>query len=236
MAAIDVRSLAKRSETITALYRWLQFRRSAQKPWEGVPPGYHKLPVGRLELCSSLADWEAKQEKVRAIVIRCLGDQPARPSPLNVRIVLADQKDGYRIEKFVFHNDVDSEVPGYIAIPDRRNGKLPAILTLHGHSSSKENMFGYKPNTQNVAEMLVRRGYVVLGIDNYFTGERQGTGPAGRLEMQNRKADQEMSLSKLTLWLGRTLWGMMLRDQQIGVDYLESRPEVERARIGAQGM
>jgi dienelactone hydrolase len=233
---IDVRGIAKRSATITALYRWLQFRHSAQPPWEGVPPGYQNLPIGRLEIPSSLVEWEARRQAVRAILIRCLGQLPARPSPLSVRTVSTDQKDGYKIEKFVFHNDVDSEVPGYIAIPDSRNGQLPAVMAMHGHSSSAENLIGYKPNSQSVAEALVRRGYVVLAIDNYFSGARRGTGPAGSLEMQDGKADQEMSLTKLNLWLGRTLWGMMLRDQQMALDYLESRPEVDPTRIGAQGM
>ena len=72
-------------------------------------------------------------------------------------------------------------------------------------------------------------GYVVLGIDNYFNGERKGAGPAGSLETMARNADQEMSLFKLNLWLGRTLWGMMLRDEQIALDYLASRPEVDPA-------
>jgi dienelactone hydrolase len=233
---IDVRGFAKRSATITAIYRRLQFRRSAQIPWDGVPPGYQNIPIGRLRMPHSLTDWEAQREEVRTIVIRCLGNLPARPSPLNVRTMSTDQKDGYKIEKFVFHNGVDSDVPGYIAIPDKRNGKLPAVMAMHGHSSSAENLFGFKPNSQTVAEALVRRGYVVLAIDNYFSGARRGTGPAGSLEMQNGKADQEMSLTKLNLWLGRTLWGMMLRDQQMALDYLESRPEVDPTRIGAQGM
>jgi dienelactone hydrolase len=201
-----------------------------------VPPGYQNLPIGRFKMPSSLANWDAQRVEIRDIAMRCLGDLPARPSPAGVRTISTDQKDGYKIEKFIFHNDVDSEVPGYIAIPAKRNGKLPAVLTMHGHSGSAGNMFGYQPNSQTVAEMLVKRGYVVLGIDNYFAGERRGMGPAGTLEMQDGKADQELSLSKLNLWLGRTLWGMMLRDQQIALDYLESRPEVDSARIGAQGM
>ena len=45
-----------------------------------------------------------------------------------------------------------------------------------------------------------------------------------------------MSLFKLNLWLGRTLWGMMLRDEQIALDYLANRPEVDPARLGVQGM
>jgi len=233
---IDLRGFAKRSTTITALYRWLQFRRSAQLPWEGVPPGYQNLPIGRLKMPLSLAEWEAQRPEVYTTLSRCLGHLPPRPVSPNVRTVFIDQKDGYKIEKFVFHNDVDSEVPGYIAIPDKRDGKLPAVLALHGHSGSAEKLFGYKPTEQSVAEVLVRRGYVVLAIDNYFHGARRGTGPAGGLEMQDGKPDQEISLTKLNLWLGRTLWGMMLRDQQMALDYLESRPEVDRTRIGAQGM
>lgn len=207
-----------------------------QAPWEGVPPAYRNLPLGKLAIPADLAAWKQQRERVRAVVLGCLGDLPPRPSPPRVRTVSVDRREGYRIEKFVFHNGVDSEVPGYIAIPEDRAGRLPAILTMHGHGSSKENMFGYQPTSQNVAEMLARRGYVVLGIDNYFNGERRGTGPAGGLEMQARGSDQEMSLFKLNLWLGRTLWGMMLRDEQIALDYLASRPEVDPGRIGAQGM
>jgi dienelactone hydrolase len=127
-------------------------------------------------------------------------------------------------------------VPGYLAIPEDGKKRHPAILTMHGHSSSKENMFGYQPTSQDVAELLVKNGFVVLGIDNYFNGERKGTGPAGELETMQRGSDQEASLFKLNLWLGRTLWGMMLRDEQMALDYLASRPEVDPARIGAQGM
>jgi dienelactone hydrolase len=206
-----------------------------EAPWTGVPEGFRNLPIGRLEPPASLKEWQNRRAKVKSIVVGSLGDLPPRPSPVKVRTVAIDRKDGYRIEKFVFHNGVDTEVPGYIAIPDGAKGR-PAILTMHGHGSSKDNMFGYQPTSQNVAETLARRGYVVLGIDNYFNGERKGAGPAGDREVMARGSDQEMSLFKLNLWLGRTLWGMMLRDEQIALDYLVSRPEVDPARIGAQGM
>jgi dienelactone hydrolase len=207
-----------------------------QQPWEGVPPSYRTIPAGRLEIPKTVAGWNAQRVKVKAIVVRSLGELPPRPSPLKVRTIRVDRRDGYTVEKFVFDNGADSEVPGYIAIPAQRAGPCPAILTMHGHSSSKDNMFGYEPTSQDVAEPLARRGYVVIGIDNYFGGERKGKGPAGDLEVMARNSDQEMSLFKLNLWLGRTLWGMMLRDEQIALDYLMSRPEVDSKRIGAQGM
>lgn len=207
-----------------------------QQQWEGVPERFRDLPVARWTVPPSLAQWKSQREKMRRIVIASLGELPPRPSPREVRVVSTDQKDGYRVEKFIFDNGVDSMVPGYIAIPDQRQGRLPAILTMHGHGSTKDNMFGYKPTSQDVAGMLARQGFVVLGIDGYFNGERKGTGPAGDLERQERGADQEMSLFKLNLWLGRTLWGMMLRDELMALDYLASRPEVDPRRIGAQGM
>ncbi len=207
-----------------------------QAPWEGVPEAFRKLPVGRLNVPPDLAHWKSQRETVKRIVLNSLGELPPRPSPVKVTIVNVDKRDGWRIEKFVFFNGVDSQVPGYIAIPEDGKKRHPAILTMHGHSSSKDNMFGYQPTSQDVAELLVKNGYVVLGIDNYFNGERKGAGPAGQLETMQRGSDQEMSLFKLNLWLGRTLWGMMLRDERIALDYLSSRPEVDPARIGAQGM
>ena len=54
--------------------------------------------------------------------------------------------------------------------------------------------------------------------------------------MENLVGAQRDSLFKLNLWAGRTLWGMMPRDDQIALDYLASRPEVDPERIGATGM
>ncbi len=45
-----------------------------------------------------------------------------------------------------------------------------------------------------------------------------------------------MTASKFNLWVGRTLWGMMLRDDLMALDYLASRPEVDADRIGVMGM
>jgi hypothetical protein len=79
----------------------------------------------------------------------------------------------------------------------------------------------------------VKRGFVVLSPDAYWHGDRAGTGPGGTSE--TGRAEQE-SLFKLNLWQGRTLWGMYVRDDQVALDYLCNRPEVDKNRIGATGM
>jgi dienelactone hydrolase len=54
--------------------------------------------------------------------------------------------------------------------------------------------------------------------------------------MQERSSDQELSLFKINLWFGRSLWGMQLRDEQIALDYLVTRTEIDAKRIGVEGM
>jgi dienelactone hydrolase len=80
---------------------------------------------------------------------------------------------------------------------------------------------------------LAKRGFVVLGIDAYCFGERNGKGPGGSSE-QGREG--EMTASKFNLWVGRTLWGMILRDDLMALDYLASRPEVDNSRLAATGI
>ena len=58
----------------------------------------------------------------------------------------------------------------------------------------------------------------------------------GRPERRRAGRAEEDDLFKLNLWFGRTLWGMFVRDDQVALDYLCSRSEVDASRIGATGM
>src|SRR5262249_2103745 len=119
-------------------------------------------------------------------------------------------------------------------IPKNRKGPTATIIGMHGHSGSKNE---YLPNPEyerSLGWMLVQRGYIVVAIDAYFNGERVGKGPRG--ERDKEGVGQEMNLFKLHLWQGRTLWGMMIRDELCLIDYLETRPEVDKEQIAATGM
>lgn len=179
--------------------------------------------------------WESKDRYLtKKMVMELLGDLPDRPENIQVTIRSTEKHDGYTLERFDFHNGVDMIVPGILLIPDNLTEPAPAIVGLHGHGSSKETIGGtHVESGQHVGPALARKGYVVAAIDAYFNDERLGLGPSGDLD---DKRGQETSLFKLNLWLGRSLWGMMLRDEQILIDYLETRSEVDPHRIGATGM
>lgn len=208
-----------------------------QQPWEGVPEHYQKWNYPDFQFPAKLLDWEKGRVQVRETLNMLLGDIPQRPKQLKVKTISREERNGYILEKFVFDNEVDSWVPGYLAIPTNTKGKIPVVVGLHGHSSSRNNIMGSDSNTaQDVMALLLSNGFAVMAIDSYFNGERKGTGPSGSREKMEKESDQEMTLFKLNLWFGRSLWGMQLRDEQIALDYLVTRPEIDANRIGVEGM
>jgi dienelactone hydrolase len=167
-----------------------------------------------------------------------LGDLPELFAP-EVAIYQRQSKDGYKLERFTFDNGIGDTVYGYVLIPSGREKRKPAILYHHYHGnkykSGKEEVLtrAFPRLDFATGEALVREGYLVLCIDAYAFGERRFQGPAGEKEEGRRT---ETSLFKMFLWQGRTLWGMMVRDDLLALNYLLSRPEVDAKRVAAMGM
>ena len=131
---------------------------------------------------------------------------------------------------------MDGEISALLLLPEGRSGPSPAVLWLHSSTPDKTQII--TPGTNGGSGIPGGRpssggGYAVFAPDAYWHGDRVGTGPAGAFE--TGRAEQE-SLLKLHLWMGRTLWGMFVRDDQIALDYLSGAPEVDPARIRATGM
>jgi dienelactone hydrolase len=185
----------------------------------------------------SLNAWSRRRAVLRKKLWRLLGDLPELFTP-KVTIQERSSKDGYVLERLTFDNGVGHTVYGYMLIPPGR-GRRPATLYHHYHGGK------YKQGKEEViskafaeldfapGEMLVRQGYIVLCIDAYAFGQRRFQGPASIKEEGSRT---EASLFKMFLWQGRTLWGMMVRDDLLALNYLLSRPRVDPGRIAAMGM
>lgn len=211
-------------------YRKNEAERDAQ-----VPERIKKLTFGQLAVPKDAAEWKAQRPDVRKKAIDSLGELPPRPTPLAVRRVAREIRNGYTLEKIAIHNGVDGEISALLLIPDKLTKPAPALLWLHSSTPDKTQIIVPHTNggAEPLGEVLVKAGYVVMSPDAYWHGDRELDGPAGTAEPYRNQQD---SLFKLNLWLGRTLWGMFVRDDQIALDYLCSRPEVDKARIGATGM
>jgi dienelactone hydrolase len=202
-----------------------------QEVWADIPEQYVHLKFPDWQLPKDLKSWRQRDRNAtRDVVLRCLGDLPPRPATLKVTVVDREDRGDYLLERIEFHNGADALVPGIILMPKKRSGPLPAIVGLHGHGGSSETICTDEKNSQCIGPLLVRKGFIVAAIDTYFCGAR-----APKSKATHRGLD-EGTLFKLYHLQGRSLWGMMLRDQQILLDYLETRPEVDANRIGVTGM
>jgi dienelactone hydrolase len=181
--------------------------------------------------------WMARRSEIRATLWSLLGDFPARPAVPAVTVLSRTEGDGYVLEKFSFPDGLGSTVPGYLFLPRNAGRRVPAILYCHWHAGQydvgKEEMLRTNATPVPPGPTLARLGFAVLGIDACCFGERDGQGPGGP---QEKGAAGEITASKFSLWAGRTLWGTIIRDDLMALDYLCSRPEVDAARIGVTGI
>jgi lysophospholipase L1-like esterase/dienelactone hydrolase len=200
-----------------------------------VPPAFRNMSVPEFPIPQAARAWEQARPDVKAKVVASLGDLPPRPVKPTAQLVSTEIRAGFRLERLRIDNGVDGVMSAMMLIPDDLKAPSPTILWLH--SSSFDHSQLLQPNTNGGEEPLgiafVKRGYVVFAPDAAWYGDRAGQGPAGSRELMREQMD---SLHKYNLWFGRTLWGMFVRDDQVALDYLCTRPEVDAKRIGATGM
>lgn len=193
--------------------------------------------VPEFRVPTSKPEWESRRREIRAQLWTLLGKLPPRPPVPAVQTMAREDRGDYFLEKFQFDNGAGALVPGLLLLPKGVAKPAPAILYCHWHGGEydkgKVELFHAEHTPEQPGPTLARRGYVVLAIDACCFGERNGQGPGGAAE---QGAAGEMTASKFNLWVGRTLWGMILRDDLMALDYLASRPEVDAQRIGVTGM
>ena len=194
-------------------------------------------PVPALEIPPDRAAWELRRVEIRRTLNSLLGELPPRPAHPAAKTISVEERDGMRIEKIEFDNGAGAVVPGWFILPVGKSGPLPAVLYCHWHGGEyaigKEEVFRSDHTPQIPAKALTGRGYAVLAIDACCFGERNGKGLGGEVE---KGGAGEMTASKFQLWWGRSLWGMILRDDLMALDILVSRPEVDAQRIGVTGI
>lgn len=194
---------------------------AATAPALAGPPRPWSLPDTR-------AAWDEQRDEVRRTLRSILGDMPPRPETPKVEVVSREAREGYTLERLRLDNGTGDLVPAVLLLPASATSdhRVPAILYLHAYGArGKDEALRPGPDGNAPGEVLARRGYAVLCIDGPFSGERRRPKPDGG----------EMDLFKTHLIRGRTLWGMMLRDDQVSLDYLASRPEIDPRKLGATG-
>jgi dienelactone hydrolase len=172
-------------------------------------------------------NWPAKQTEMRQQLQRMLGldPWPAR-GDLHPVITGTVDGDGIVVEKLQFQSLPGLYVTGDLYRPKEVTKPLPTVLYVCGHATVVEDgvSMGNKTGYQHHGVWFARHGYVCLIIDTIelgeIHGEHHGTYKQGRWWWAER---------------GYTPAGVEAWNGIRALDYLETRPEVDRTKFGITG-
>ena len=177
----------------------------------------------------TLDDWKTKRETYRAQLFEMLG-LAKLPPKTDLKPVITGTLDHaeFTVEKLHFQSSPGLYVTGNLYIPKNLEADkpAPAILYLCGHSAQKKDniSFGNKAGYQHHGAWFAQHGYVCLVIDSLQLGEiegiHHGTYRYGMWWWINR---------------GYTPAGVEAWNCIRALDYLETRKEVDKNRIGVTG-
>jgi dienelactone hydrolase len=180
------------------------------------------------------------QRKLRPKLRELLGDWHTDRVDLNVRKLWCREHELGVIEKIVFTSEPGADIPAYVCIPNNVQPPYPFMICLQGHSTGMHNSIAVdrEDETRSIqvdgdrdfALESMRRGVPAFCIEQRSFGERR--------ELRQEKIYQKGYCHDAflhALSLGRTLIGERVFDVERGIDYLYSRPDVDRRRIGVMG-
>ncbi len=175
-------------------------------------------------------DLLAAQREVERHLLAMLGGLPSQRTPLHPRITGTIPMDGFRIEKLIFESLPGVYVSALVYVPEDGNRAHPAILVPPGHAAKGKIYY------QALCQRLAQRGYVVICWDPVGQGERsQFWDPKAGKSRYNLICAEHAVMGNLAYLAGTNLARWEIWDGIRAVDYLLTRPDVDRERINITG-
>lgn len=181
-------------------------------------------PLGGID---SAEAWTARRPELQRQLREMLGLDPMPDrTDLAARVTGTVERADFVIEKVLYQSRPGLYVTANLYRPKVVHSPLPAILYVCGHSKVEKDgvIYGCKAHYQHHASWYAANGYVCLVLDTLQLGElpglHHGTYREGMWWWQTR---------------GYTPAGVEAWNGIRGIDYLISRPEVDKTKIGVTG-
>lgn len=140
-----------------------------------------------------------------------------RKLPLNAQLKPLDDTPNRTRYSLAYDSVHDQRVTAIVAIPKRFSAPFPAVLLVHGSGGNKDTSY-----IRWASEMLIQQGYATLSIDTQYHGDRARPGRSGDIHMPDS-------------YTMRDAWVQSVVDLRRAVDYLTTRPDIDRSKIGYLG-
>ncbi len=184
----------------------------------------------RVAQIKSPGDWQSYRDNLRSRLQESLGTFPEK-TPLNAKVTSTVESDGIGVENIIYES-----LPGYYVSAsffrkkELAGRKLPVIVFCSGHSAN-----GYRSGAyQTIMLNYAKKGFAVFAFDPVGQGERVQYRNADGKAAKGPTHDHSYSGSGAFL-LGHSPAKYFIWDGIRAIDYLETRSDVDMARIGITG-
>jgi dienelactone hydrolase len=166
----------------------------------------------------------ATPESARARMRRLLS-LPQERAALTPEVLRKSDDGDVTIEDIRFRAGRYEWVPAIVVKPRAASGRLPAIICLPGTGGTRQQLADAKlqlserPRT-GWARALARQGFLTISLD--YRGS----------EARNQNIYLDALREQLA---GRSFMGLLVHETIRAVDYLQTRTDVDRAKIGVTG-
>jgi len=179
------------------------------------------------------------QNKLRRKLKDLIGLPDVERPAIKARSIWTQQHELGTIEKISFTSEARSDILAYFCTPKDIKPPYPTMICLQGHSTGMHVSIARKQEDETESYQVegdrdfglgaMRHGFAALCIEQRSFGERK------------EKTQEKISshgchdATMQALMLGRTLVGERVFDVDRGIDYLETRGDIDMKRVGVMG-
>ena len=176
---------------------------------------------------SSKKAMEEYRDQSKSRYREMIGNFPQK-SDLKAQVAGKKSFKDFSVENIVFQSVPGRFVTANLYVPAGK-GPFPAIIFLAGHGMSG------KVSEQKEAMVLAQNGFVVFAIDPISQGERvQLIDGDGKAATRGSTTEHTLLNAGANL-VGTSVAAIEYWDNHRALDYLESRPEVDKSKLGCIG-
>lgn len=176
------------------------------------------------------ADAQQYVKDVQKKIQLSFGPWPKR-TPLKPRITGTVKRDGYRIEKVIFESRPNFYVTANLYVPTDPKPPFPGVVGTCGHSTNGKAAEAYQAFSQGLA----RQGYIVLIYDPIGQGERLQYPDEHLKSKVGVGVREHLYGGNQQFLVGEFFGSWRAWDGIRALDYLLTRPEVDKSQIGVTG-
>lgn len=169
------------------------------------------------------------QQRLKDFFVQQLGGFPER-SPLNATTVRTIRADGYRIECVIFDSQPGHRITANLYLPDSQR-PVPCVVVSSGHSRTAKTA----DYNQRFGIMMAKHGMAALCFDPIGQGERSQILNADGTPKFRSTTSEHFLVGVGSILVGRNTARYRVWDAMRAIDYVSSRAEIDKERIGFTG-